>query len=50
MAKAEISKGWALIILVLGILLLLGDLAVINFPIGPWTLVFLLIGLVKTFK
>lgn len=45
----ELGKGWAAIILILGILLLLNDFAVFNFAIQPWTLVFLLIGLIKIF-
>lgn len=49
MAKAAISKGWAAIILILGILMLLSDFKVINFPISPWTLIFLIIGLIKLF-
>lgn len=46
----KLSKNWAILILILGIIMLLQDLAVISWwTIAPWTLVFLLIGLVKVF-
>ncbi len=44
----KLSKNWAILILILGIVLLLKDLGYANWwAIAPWTLVFLLIGLIK---
>lgn len=47
----ELGKTWAFIVLILGILLLLKDLNVWpGFTIQPWTLVFLVFGLIHSFK
>lgn len=46
----KLGKTWAVIILILGILLLLNDLNAFVFKVQPWTLVFLLVGLIKLFK
>ncbi len=51
MDKCNMSKNWAIIILILGILFLLQDLSVISFwTFGPWTIVFLVLGLMGTLK
>jgi membrane-bound ClpP family serine protease len=51
MDKCCMSKSWGIIVLILGILFLLQDLNVITFwTVGPWTIVFLVVGLMVVLK